>query len=170
MTTATTANTPAAGTAIVQGWEFSYGQQLSFLPGVLRGTSVGANTTLIDTHGNFGGGAYRATGQVPGFIPRAANANVSWRYRKFSTRVLYNFTGEHIITYNAASPALNEYVTNRRTTNVGLAYQIRPAVSLTFDVNNIFNEPYRVYIGKADRMGTMIVNFVTVTFGVSGRF
>jgi TonB-dependent receptor len=162
--------TSNAGTAIVQGWEFSYGQQLTFLPGLLRGTSIGANYTIIDTHGNFGGGAYRSTGQVPGFIPRAANANVSWRYRGFSARVLYNFTGEHILSYTPTTPALNEYVYNRRTTNVGLAYQIRPAVSLTLDVNNIFNEPYQTYLGKADRMGTTIVNFVTVTFGVSGRF
>lgn len=159
-----------AGTAIVQGWEASYSQQLTFLPGLLKGTSVGANYTLIDTHGNFGGRAYRKTGEVPGFIPRAANANISWRYRKFSTRVLYNFTGEHINTFSATSPALNEYVYNRRTTNVGIAYQVRPALSLTLDVNNIFNEPYRVYIGKADRMGTQIVNFVTMTVGVSGRF
>jgi TonB-dependent receptor len=162
--------TSNAGTAIVQGWELNYGQQLTFLPGLLRGTSIGANYTIIDTHGNFGGGAYRKTGEVPGFIPRAANANVSWRYRGFSARVLHNFTGEHIISYTPATPALNEYVYNRRTTNVGLAYQIRPAASLTLDVNNIFNEPYRTYVGKSDRMATTIVNFVTVTFGVSGRF
>jgi iron complex outermembrane recepter protein len=159
-----------AGTAIVQGWEFSYGQQFTFLPGLLRGLSASANYTLIDTHGNFGGRDYRKTGEVPGFIPRAANVTLSWRYRKFSTRVLYNFTGEHINSFSATSPALNEYVYNRRTTNVGLVYQLRPAVSLTCDVTNIFNEPYRVYIGTADRMGTTIINFVTVTFGVSGRF
>jgi TonB-dependent receptor len=162
--------TSNAGTAIVQGWELSYGQQLSFLPGLLRGTSIGANYTILDTHGNFGGGAYRKTGEVAGFIPRAANITLNWHYRRFSTRVLYNFTGEHILSYSAASPALNEYVYNRRTTNVGFAYQIRPAVSLTLDINNVFNEPYRTYIGKADRMGTTIINFVTMTFGISGRF
>jgi hypothetical protein len=32
---------------------------------------------------------------VAGFIPHAANASLSWRYRKFSARALYNFTGEH---------------------------------------------------------------------------
>lgn len=159
-----------AGTAKVQGWEFSYSQQLSFLPGLLRGLSVAGNYTLLDTRGNFGGNSYRKTGEVPGFIPRAANAQLSWRYRKFSTRVLFNFTGEHINSFSATSPALNEYVANRRTTNVGLAYQLRPAVTLTLDVNNIFNEPYRVYIGKANRMGTTTLNFVTMTFGVSGRF
>ena len=88
----------------------------------------------------------------------------------FSTRALYNFTGEHINSFSATTPALNEYVYNRRTTNVGFVYQVRPAVSLTLDINNIFNEPYRVYIGRADRMGTTIVNFVTMTVGVSGRF
>jgi TonB-dependent receptor len=159
-----------AGTAIVQGWEFSYSQQLTFLPGWLKGLSTSANYTLIDTHGKFGGRDYRKTGEVPDFIPRAANVDLSWRYRRFSTRLLYNFTGEHIKTYSATSAALNEYAYNRRTTNLGFVYRVRPALSLTLDINNIFNEPYRVYVGRAERMGTTTINFVTMTFGVSGRF
>jgi TonB-dependent receptor len=159
-----------AGTAIVQGWEFSYQQQFTFLPGLLRGLSGSANYTLIDTHGNFGGTAYRRTGQVAGFIPRAGNASLSWRYRRFSTRVLYNFTGEHITSYSATSPALNLYRHARRTVSLGLTYQLRPAVSLTLDVANLLNEPQRVYVGNPDRLQTAIINFVTITGGITGRF
>jgi TonB-dependent receptor len=159
-----------AGEAVVQGWEFSYSQQFTFLPGLLRGLGFSGNYTLLDTHGNFGAGVYRKTGEIVGFIPRAANASVTWKHRGFSTRVLFNFTGEHIRSRSTTGPALNEYVANRRTTNVGFAYQLRPEVSLTLDINNIFNEPFRVYMGKADRMSTTTINFVTLTFGVSGRF
>ena len=43
-----------AGTAYVQGWEFSYSQQFTFLPGLLKGLALSANYTTIDTHGEFG--------------------------------------------------------------------------------------------------------------------
>ena len=48
-----------AGTAYVQGWEFSYQQQFTFLPGLLKGLSGSLNYTIIDTHGNFGTGSAR---------------------------------------------------------------------------------------------------------------
>jgi hypothetical protein len=51
-----------------------------------------------------------------------------------------------------------------------LAYQVRPALSLTCDISNLFNEPQALYVGAADRMYSTIMNFITVTFGVSGRF
>ena len=159
-----------AGTAIVQGWEFSYQQQFTFLPGLLRGLSGAVNYTVINTHGDFGGTVYRRTGEVAGFIPKAGNASLSWRYRGFSTRILYNFTGEHITSYSATSPALNLYRYDRKTVNLGMAYQLRPAVSLTLDIANLFNEPQRIYIGNPDRMQSTIMNFVTITAGISGRF
>ena len=43
------------GTAIVQGWEVSYQQQFTFLPGVLKGLGLLVNYTVIQTHGDFGG-------------------------------------------------------------------------------------------------------------------
>jgi iron complex outermembrane recepter protein len=161
-----------AGTAIVQGWEFSYRQQFTFLPGLLRGLSASANYSIINTHGKFAGSTYRTTREIEGFIPRAGNVALNWRYHRFSTRVLYNFTGEHIAPdgYSATSPALNEFVHDRKTVNLGLAYQLRPALSLTCDVSNLFNEPYRVYVGKPDRMQITRFQFVTITFGVTGRF
>ena len=44
-----------AGTAIVQGWEFSYQQQFTFLPGLLKGLGTAVNVTKLETHGDFGG-------------------------------------------------------------------------------------------------------------------
>ncbi|WP_414663145.1 TonB-dependent receptor [Horticoccus sp. 23ND18S-11] len=162
--------TTNSGTAIVQGWEFSYQQQFTFLPGLLRGLSGSLNYTYLDTHGDFGGTVYRRSGQVAGFIPKVANASLSWRYRRFSTRLLYNFTGEHITSYSSTSPALNLYRYDRKTVSLGMAYQLRPAVSLTFDVANLFNEPQRFYVGTPDRMQSTIINFVTISGGISGRF
>jgi TonB-dependent receptor len=159
-----------AGIAFVQGWEFNYQQQFTFLPGLLKTLSGSANYTVLDTHGDFGGTAYLGNGQVEGFIPQSGNAVLSWRYKKFSTRVLYNYTGEHITSYSAAVPAQNIYLAPRRTVSLGVAYHLRPALSFTLDVPNLFNEAQRFYVFKPNRMQRTVINFVTITAGVSGQF
>jgi outer membrane receptor protein involved in Fe transport len=95
---------------------------------------------------------------------------LSWRHRKFSARVLYNFTGEHLSSFNAAQPALRLYRVSMKTVNVGVAYQVRPSVSLSLDVANLFNEPQVFYRGYKYRTQRLLYNFVTVTAGINGRF
>jgi iron complex outermembrane receptor protein len=159
-----------AGTAVVQGWEFAYQQQFTFLPGLLQGLALAANYTIISTHGNFGGSANLGTNEVQGFIPKTGNVNVSWRYRKFSARVLYNFTGSYITSYTAASPGRNIYRYKYDTINLGVAYQWRPSVAFTIDLANLGNEAQRWYRGIPDQMQQTIINGSTLTFGVNGRF
>ena len=158
------------GTAVAQGWEFSYRQQFTFLPGLLKGLAGSFNYTWIDTHGMFDGTIYLTRREVPGFIPHAANASLSWRYRSISARVLYNFTGENITSFNATSPALRLYRFSMKTVNAGLGYQLSPALNLSLDVANLFNEPQAWYRGFKDRPQRTLYNFVTITAGVNGRF
>ncbi|MDO8544034.1 MAG: TonB-dependent receptor [Opitutaceae bacterium] len=159
-----------AGTAVAQGWEFAYQQQFTFLPGLLKGLALSANFTLIATHGNFGGTSNLGTDEVAGFIPETGNLNLTWRYRKFSTRVLYNFTGSYITSYSAASVGRNVYRYKYDTINLGVGYQWRPSLAFTIDVANLGNEAQRWYRGIPDQMQQTIINGSTITFGVNGRF
>ena len=164
----TTAN---LGTAVVQGWELSYQQQFTFLPGLLKGLGLSANTTILTTQGNFGSATTtRRTGEVPGFVPRTANLSLSWRYRKFGSRINLNRTGEFVSAFTAAGSGRNQYTRERTVVNIGAAYQFRPAVSFSVDVGNIFNEAQVFYRGIADNISEYRIPGVTVTFGVSGRF
>ena len=163
----TTAN---AGTAIVQGWEFSYQQQFTFLPGLLKGLGASANYTVIDTHGDFGGTVSRSTNQVPGFIPKTGNVSLSWRYRGLGARLGANYTGDYITSFTAASLGRNLYRLKRTLVNLGLSYQVRPAVSLSLDVANLFNEPEVFYRGIRDQIFTTNIPGTSVTVGVNGRF
>ena len=54
--------------------------------------------------------------------------------------------------------------------NLGLAYQLRPAVSLTCDISNLFNEPEVFYRGIPDQMFSTNIAGTSITFGVNGRF
>ncbi|MFM1748342.1 MAG: hypothetical protein RLZZ188_2008 [Verrucomicrobiota bacterium] len=158
------------GTAIAQGWEFSYSQQFTFLPGLLKGLAASYNYTWIDTHGLYTGTRYLTRREVAGFIPAASNLTLSWRYRNFNTRVLYNFTGEYIAGFNAANPALSTYRYSFPTVNWGMGYQLKPSLGFSVDVANVFNEPQQVYQGYKDRLRQSISNFITVTVGMNGRF
>ncbi len=158
------------GTAVVQGWEFSYNQQFAFLPGPLKGLGLTANLTILDTHGDFGGSVTRRTGEVPGFIPRTANVSLSWRHRGFGARIVANRTGDYIRAFTANAPGRNLYNADRTIVNAGIAYQWRPAVSFTIDVQNLFNEPQLWYRGIPDQMAEYRMTGTTITFGVSGRF
>jgi TonB-dependent receptor len=166
----TTLSSANAGTAIVQGWEISYQQQFTFLPGLLKGLSGQVNYTALDTHGDFGGRSSLSNGQVAGFVPRTGNASLAWRHRGFGARVLVNYTGDYLQTYSATAAWRNLYRFKRTITNLGLSYQVRPQISLTCDVSNIFNEPQALYLGSKDRMQSTIINGITITVGLSGRF
>ncbi|MBL9213730.1 MAG: TonB-dependent receptor [Opitutaceae bacterium] len=159
-----------AGTAYVEGWEFSYQQQFTFLPGLLRGLGFAANYTYLETNGNFGGAANLGTGQVAGFIPKTGNVSLSWRHRGFSARVLVNYTGAYINAYTAASVGRNQYRYERTIVNLGLSYQLTPALSFNCDVSNLFNEPVAFYRGIPDQMERTLITGTTINFGVSGRF
>jgi TonB-dependent receptor len=159
-----------AGTAFVQGWELTYQQQFTSLPGLLRGLSLSANYTSIDTHGDFGGSSYRTGGQVVGFIPRTANLSLSWRYRKFSTRLLWNYQSDYIRSYSASTPGRNQYYLARTVINLGVNYDLRRGVGLFADVSNLTNEPQSYYRGIPDQMERTIYTGTTITVGVQGKF
>jgi TonB-dependent receptor len=159
-----------AGTAIVQGWEFSYQQQFTFLPGWMKGLSGLVNYTLLDTHGNFGGTVPRATGQVAGFVPRTGNASLTWRYRGFSTRLLFNYACDFLQSYSAAAAGRNLYRRERKLVNLGFSYRVRSWLNLTLDIDNLTNVPQRRYRGIPDQMEYYNFPGTGITVGMSGRF
>lgn len=159
-----------AGTAIVQGWELSYQQQFTFLPGLLKNLGFLANYTVLDTHGDFGGTTNLGSSEVAGFIPKTANAILSWRYRSFRSRLLVNYTSDGITSYSANTPGRNLYRFESTRVDLGLAYEIKPGFSLTCDINNLTNEPQSYYRGIPEQLQRWTLTGTTITLGVSGRF
>jgi len=158
------------GTAYVQGWELSYQQQFTFLPGPLQGLGLVANVTILDTHGDFGGTAVRRTGEVAGFVPRTGNLIVSWRHRRLSARVRVNYTGENIVTYNSASAARSLYLRSRTLINPSIALELRANLSLTCEIANATNAHQVQYRGIPDQMALDRNSGTAITLGLAGRF
>ena len=159
-----------AGSALVKGLEVSYQQQFTFLPGPFKGLAFAANHTWLETQGDFGGTVPRGTNEVANFIPRTGNASLSWRYRGFSTRASLNYTSDYINAYSAGTLGRNRYCFERTIVNFGMDYRVRRTLTLTCDVDNVFNEPQGFYRGIPDQMQQTYITGTTITIGVSGRF
>lgn len=149
-----------AGAMTTAGWEFGYNQQFTFLPGLLKGLGANFNYTVIDTHGYQTGSRYLNRNEVTGFIPRVYNVQLTWRY-----------TSEYITSLDTTNPALSQYRLPFKTLNTQVSYQYRPSLGFTIDVNNATNASQQWYKGYKDRgLRRQTDNFVTITFGVNGRF
>ena len=162
--------TANAGAAMVNGWEISYQQQFTFLPGILRTLGASANFTYLRTHGVFAGTTYLNSNQVAGFIPQTGNLNFSWRYSAFGVRVRTNYHGRYINAFSAATPARNQYRYARTVTDLGFTWQLRPNTQLFWDIANLTNEPQAFYRFIPSQMERTIINGTTWTMGISGRF
>ncbi len=159
-----------AGSATVDGWEFSYQQQFTFLPGLLKTLSFSANYTALSTYGNFGGAVAIPKNQVSDFIPNTGNANLSWRWRKLGIRIRQNYHGDYVRAVNLAQTHRTTFRLRREIIDLNLSYQLRPSLTLFCDVSNLTNEPQAFYRGTPDRMERTIINGTTLTAGLSGRF
>ena len=159
-----------AGTATVKGWEFSYQQQFSFLPGLLKGLSLMANCTVLETYGDFGGTTQLSTGSVADFIPRTFNFVPGWRFGRFSCRVRVTYNSGYLDTYNAASPALNLYAMSRVLVSPSMSFNLRPSLTLTCEVSNATNEHQLRYQVRRSLVRQDRDNPTNITFGVKGRF
>lgn len=164
----TTAN---GGRAEIDGWEFNYQQQFTFLPGFWRGFSFNANYTKLDINGDYGElGTRTTTGDVQRFIPETANLRLAYSYRRIGFNILYNYQSAYLQDYNANDASRLRYKMARELVNVGVSYRIRRNATLSLDIANIFNEPQQFYRGVSNRLERSTTNGVAIVLGVRGRF
>jgi outer membrane receptor protein involved in Fe transport len=81
-----------------------------------------------------------------------------------------NYASTFLTAYNATSPARNLYRMERKLINLGFGYQLRPALNVTLDIDNLTNVPQRRYRGVQDNMEYFNYPGTTITVGINGRF
>jgi outer membrane receptor protein involved in Fe transport len=115
--------------------ELGYNQQLSFLPGVLRGTNVNLSYTR-----NY------ANQYFAGVMPHKATASIAWSYRRVSLRVgaVWQDDTPFTTTYGRYQPA------NLKIDLSG-GVKLTARTSLFFAGRNIFNDPTLLYEGDPTR-------------------
>ncbi len=134
--------------ATVEGFEFSYQQQITFLPGSLRRTSGFANYTYIEAQSakrsDAGGGT--ETGAITNFVPQIINAGISWRDYDFDMKLRYSWTDDYLRT-DSANPAQRVYYSEYSRFDLNTRYEINDKLSIYLDIFNIFNSPVIYYRG-----------------------
>lgn len=157
------------GEAKIDGFEISYQQQYTFLPGWLKGLGGYANYTKIKTEGDYGSGEARATSTVPGFVPETINAGVSYAYMRFSVRLKWNYKERQLVTYNA-NPASLVYNSTGSRYDVNLRVKLSPRLDLFADVINVTGTPIKREVGTLARINAYQNNGKRALVGISGRF
>ncbi|OAM89898.1 TonB-dependent receptor [Termitidicoccus mucosus] len=158
------------GNARIRGMEISWRQQLTFLPGFLKGTSVYANYTRLETEGDYGDGQ-RSENQLPKFVPESFNMGFVFKYMNFWGRISSTYTGEYLDNYSS-DPSQNRYKCARTICNASVSYKVNKFMTLFCDMTNIFDTPQEWYraTGHPERLVYHIENGPKLTIGVNGRF
>jgi TonB-dependent receptor len=161
----TTAN---GGSARYRGIEFSYQQQFTFLPGILRGLGVNMNYTRLETQGDYGGTV--ATTQVAGFRPKTANVALSYQLNRFRFSAQANWVDTYLISVSTNAAAIT-YESPRTFVSAKFSYRATPRTTVYLNLDNITKEPVNNrYTGYSDRTSITRQLYPSVGFGVQGRF
>lgn len=179
-TTSTVSTRINAGKASVKGLEFSYSQELTYLPGVLNGLGVTANLTYVkpSDEGIFA----VSVGNDGGFSKWSGNFIVRYKYKNFNMQVTTTYTcptvrGLSNVTYTAdgtkvvaAAGARKLYAAERYVYGLNMGYRIHKNATLFLNVSNLTNEPqtrYEVRDLITQRDGDY---GATYNIGIKGRF
>ncbi|MEY2878318.1 MAG: hypothetical protein RLZZ15_698, partial [Verrucomicrobiota bacterium] len=94
--------------------------------------------------------------------------------KKFGASITYNYTAENIRNApNIAlinTPSRSQFLMPRELYNATMRYTLRPNLTLSFGVQNLFNAPQKYYRGVSDQLQTFLMQGTTITGGIEGRF
>ena len=153
------------GSALVEGVELNYSQQLRWLPKPFDGLSVFANYTRLRTAGSYAEGV----AELADFVPTTYNIGGNFSYRNFQARATYHFKSGYLDNYNA-NPGSQSRVTDDPTVDLNLQYRVRPSLTVFIDFINVFNKSPD-WVSVSPRHITMSELYgARLNFGVSGRF
>jgi iron complex outermembrane receptor protein len=146
----------------IRGFEISYQQNFTFLPGWLRYFGVQANYThieseleyIIDTGSLTAPVRPQLIGTAPflGASPDSVNLTVYYETPKWSARVSSAYRTEYFTTYPlqtgscapgyCATPLINDFAGSEATLNVdaSFSYRFTPSISLTAEALNLTNQ------------------------------
>ncbi|MBI4627007.1 MAG: TonB-dependent receptor [Verrucomicrobia bacterium] len=157
------------GAARIQGAEFAYQQQFTFLPGYFKGLGMFANYTKLNTSGDYGSNVPRNTSSVPGFVPRSANLGVSYSHGRVLVRAKWLYKSLALFSFST-NPASLRYNPGIGRWDLSARYRMTSHLDLYADAINITAVPM-VFQGPMPGRRDSISDYgCKVSFGVSGRY
>lgn len=137
--------------ATVNGAEFNWQQQLSFLPAGWDGLLVGASGTWLDTDFDPGvAGRERDDFMLPRASKHVYSAHLGYEKAGFSTRIAAVYRSQYLDTLGD-SRAYDIYVAPNTQLDFSLDYKFSPTVSVYVEAQNLLDKPLELYQGVRAR-------------------
>lgn len=134
--------------ASLTGVEFSFQNQLRFLPAPFDGLGLYGNVTLTRSTARFPDRT--ADARLPGQSGRLGNVAVSFEKGGFSARTAWNFRGRNIDLVGSTASADVYYDTHVQW-DLSFSQRLTRQARAYADVLNLTNRPLRYYEGSRDR-------------------
>ncbi|WP_116811204.1 carboxypeptidase regulatory-like domain-containing protein [Steroidobacter cummioxidans] len=127
-----------SGTSTNEGLTLEYSQQMTFLPGALKGLSVFGSVTRV-----------KPDGERVNTPERAANFGVGYSYGPFDFKVNGNYQSKYRVSALSNTPTTANngilYHTSRDLWNISASYKYGDNLEVQLAGRNIFNAPDIIY-------------------------
>lgn len=158
------------GDATVQGIEFGFNQQLTFLPDWARGFSLYATYTLIDSEGNYNSQGAQSDDQLVQFVPETWNVGLTYQNYGWTVRAQLNYNDRFLNGYNN-NAAARIYDDERIDGELRVKYQFNRKFGVFCDWTNALDQTVVRVQGKdLYRPQKIRYNGMRLNMGVSGTF
>lgn len=151
------------GVSINRGVTLEYDQQLTFLPGALRGLGLRGSVTKIDPDG-----------ERVNMPKTAANWGVRYSYGKFDVQLTGNAQGKYRTSALSNTPTTPNngilYHASRELWNVSASYKISKQFEVMLAGRNIFNAPDVIYSNVRSRVQQYSIYGSMWNVGIKGTF
>ncbi|UYY59499.1 TonB-dependent receptor [Sphingomonas sp. S2-65] len=151
------------GTSTNNGVVVEYDQQLTFLPGVLKGLGLRGSATFVDPDG-----------ERVNLPKQSANWGVRYSLAGFDAQLTGNWQSKYRVSALSNTPTTANngilYHTDRALWNLSLAYKIDKNFELLIAGRNIFNSPDIIYSNERSRVRSYTVYGSMWNVGLKAAF
>jgi TonB-dependent receptor len=145
--------------AHTNGVSVEYNQQMTFLPGALKGLSVfGSVTRTI------------ADRQQLRLAPKSANGGIRYRYGKFNVQVRSTWQAARLISVSTNTVNGEIWAKERTLVDLSGGYRLTKRVEIMLSVRNVFNAPAEQYSNEPGRLQLFDVYGSLWNLGIKGTF
>ncbi|MDR0901993.1 MAG: TonB-dependent receptor, partial [Opitutaceae bacterium] len=165
----TTRNT--SGRRSIHGLTIDYNQQLTFLPGALKGLSAFGSFTRTWKPGRVEDDA-----ELNNYVPKSANGGLRYRYGRLNLqlRATWQDDKQRSVTLPSSENATylydHIYQKERLLVDVSGDFKLNKNLWFVFSLRNITNSPYVEYSNTPDRLWYCIAHGILWNCGLRGTF
>jgi iron complex outermembrane receptor protein len=159
----------------LKGFEISYQQPFSFLPGLLANTGVQLNYTKVESEIDYCSNATCSdfvTADLAALSPQSWNATLYYEDDRFSARVSASARDEYLQNVPGRNGNALEGKFDTFNVDASMSYQLTDQVELTFEGINLTDEYNHQWVGTEDRQSTSVYHHTgrQYYFGARYRF